>query len=220
LNNSDLALIDLPEEFRSSQSAISTGDQADVSFASELNPEKVWQGRVVRTESAIDATSQQLYVVAQIDDPYGLVENSTKTSLKIGQYVTARIKGKLLNNAVVIPNSAIYQGSYVYVVEEGILKRREINTRWQNEQDTVITSGLGFGDQLVTTALGQVSSGTPVSIGNSARNSRPSPQLADLDPERRKQLQKRAEEQGIPVEQLMAERRKRRNQTDTAENRS
>ena len=208
LNNSDLALIDLPEEYRSLASENVFNNQAEVSFSSELTPDKSWRGRVVRTESAIDTASQQLYVVAQIDDPYGLNENESG-ALKIGQYVTAKIKGKLLNNAVVIPNSAIYQGSYVYVVEEGILKRREVSTLWHNEYDAVIARGLTFNDQLVTTALGQISSGTPVSVGGASQPTRPSPQLADLDPERQKRLKERAKARGISVEQLMAERRQR-----------
>ncbi len=215
LNNSDLALIDLPEEFRSSLPDTSIINQAEVSFSSELNLEQVWRGRIVRTESAIDAASQQLYVVAQIDDPYGLNQAKSSASVKIGQYVTAKIKGKLLNNAIVIPNSAIYQGSYVYIVEEGVLKRRDVTTRWQNETDAVITDGLALGDKLVTTALGQISSGTPVSVGNNRQNFRQSPQVADLDPERRKRLQERAKAQGVSVEQLMAERRKKRNQSSS-----
>ncbi|MEO0369571.1 MAG: efflux RND transporter periplasmic adaptor subunit [Pseudomonadota bacterium] len=214
LNNSDLALIDLPEEFRSSSVNTTTANQAEVSFSSELNAEQTWRGRVVRTESAIDTASQQLYVVAQIDDPYGLAQ-SKAASVKIGQYVKARVKGKLLNNAVVIPNSAIYQGSYVYVVEEGILKRREIDTRWQNEADAVIASGLEFGDKLVTTALGQISSGTPVSVSSQGTGLSQRSGFANVSPERLKRLQQRAKEQGVTVEQLMAERRKRRAQNST-----
>lgn len=206
LNNSDLALIDLPEEFRSSSPNTIAGNQAEVSFSSELNSGQTWRGRVVRTESAIDTASQQLYVVAQIDDPYGLSQ-SKAASVKIGQYVTAKIKGKLLNNAVVIPNSAIYQGSYVYIVEEGILKRREVNTRWQNESDAVIDDGLAFGDKLVTTALGQISSGTPVSVGNQGTGLRSG--VVNTDPERQRQIQERAKEKGASAKQLMAERRKK-----------
>ena len=220
LNNSDLALIDLPEEFRSSQAGLTIGEQADVSFSSELNAEKTWNGHVVRTESAIDANSQQLYVVAQIDDPYGLAQSGLSTSLKIGQYVTAKIKGRLLNNAIVIPNSAIYQGAYVYVVEEGILKRNDITIHWQNESDAIITAGLEVGDQLVTTALGQISSGTPVSVSNGSQRSTQGRQFADLDPQHKKRLQQRAKEQGVTVEQLMAERRQKRQPANSSEDRS
>jgi multidrug efflux pump subunit AcrA (membrane-fusion protein) len=119
----------------------------------------------VRTEGAIDSDSQQLYIVAQIDNPYNK-SNENVAPIKIGQYVNAEIVGKTIEQALVIPNSAIYQGSYVYVVEQvkgrSLLKRKEITIRWQNSQEAIIESGLSFNEQLVLTPLGQVSSGTPV----------------------------------------------------------
>ena len=84
--------------------------------------------------------------------------------LKIGQYVTAKLQGKTLSGALVIPNSTIYQGTYVYVVEDGVLRRRDIEIDWQNDSEAIISSGLAAGDALVTTALGQVTSGIRVSI--------------------------------------------------------
>jgi hypothetical protein len=71
--------------------------------------------------------------------------------------------GHTLQDVLVIPNSAIYQGSYVYVVENDVLQRRNIEITWQNDQDAIIKTGLGDGDILVTTALGQVTSGVRVS---------------------------------------------------------
>ncbi|KZY74042.1 hypothetical protein A3740_17700 [Oleiphilus sp. HI0068] len=67
-----------------------------------------------------------------------------------------------------MPNSAIYQGTYVYVVEkiekQDVLARREVNVRWRNEELSLIESGLNIGDLLVRTPLGQVTSGTRVAI--------------------------------------------------------
>ena len=80
--------------------------------------------------------------------------------------MTAQIKGKLFNNAIVIPNTAIYQGSYVYVVENDTLQRRNITIRYQNERQSLIASGLQPQQQLVITALGQVHSGTKVKVNN------------------------------------------------------
>ena len=82
--------------------------------------------------------------------------------MKIGQYVTAQIEGRTLPNAIVIPNSAIYQGSYVYLFDQGLLQRTEIEVAWQNSRESLINMGLKPGNQLVLTPLGQVSSGTPV----------------------------------------------------------
>jgi RND family efflux transporter MFP subunit len=160
IKNNDLALIDLPEEYRNSGVQV---QPVPVNFQSDLIGNQSWQGEVVRTEGAIDNSAQQLYIVAQINNPY---QSSTHSPIKIGQYVTAQIKGKSIDNALVIPNSAIYQGSYVYIVSDGVLIRTDIETRWQNSHDAIIASGLEFGDKLVLTSLGQVSSGTAVSILN------------------------------------------------------
>jgi RND family efflux transporter MFP subunit len=160
IKNNDLALIDLPEEFRGQQDKQKVGTK--VTFQSAIN-QAGWQGQLVRTEGAINEQSQQLYVVAQIADPYDLA-NQGQTPVKIGQYVSAKINGKLLTDALLIPTQAIYQGSYVYIVEEGVLLRKEIELLWKNANEAVVKSGLNPGDMLVTTALGQVSSGTPVAI--------------------------------------------------------
>lgn len=163
LKNRDLRYIDLPESYRFAE----TVQQAlpGVKLLSELARAESWKGRIVRTEGAIDAASQQLYVIAQIDDPYG-VNYRDKQPLKIGQYVTAEIDGRQLENTLVIPASAIYQGTYVYVVRDGLLLRRDVTIGWQNTEEAIIDSGLEAGDFLVTTSLGQVASGTAVKILN------------------------------------------------------
>lgn len=165
IKNKDLPFIDLPENFRD---GTKNPEGADVSFYSDLIGEQYWKGIVVRTEGAIDSLAQQLYVVAQINDPYkASAEN--QYPIKIGQYVSAKIYGKTINKALVIPNASIYQGSYVYVVEGDLLKRQNITLAWQNDQQAMIKSGLKAGQQLVLTALGQVNSGTRVNIINAQK---------------------------------------------------
>ena len=90
--------------------------------------------------------------------------------MKIGQYVTAELQGRQVQDALVIPSQAIYQGGYVYIVEAGILQRREIEIAWQNQAEALLDIGLSEGDLLVLTSLGQVSSGVPVAISKRPRN--------------------------------------------------
>ena len=87
--------------------------------------------------------------------------------LKIGEYVTAKLTGKTLSSVLVIPNNTIYQGSYVYVIEGDVLQRRDIEIAWQNERDAIIEAGLADGESLVTTPLGQVTSGVRVRVSGS-----------------------------------------------------
>lgn len=161
LKNSELGLIDLPENYRNQP--LSDGELPSVTIISTLGRHQQWQGKIVRTEAAIDPTSHQLYVVAQIDDPFA-VEQINKTPLKIGQYVTAKIQGKSLDNALVVPTSSVYQGSYVYTANDQQLMRKNITIAFQTPSETVIDSGPTDGDWVITSPMGQVSSGTRVAI--------------------------------------------------------
>jgi len=178
IKNKDLPLMKLPEEYRNAHekseanamndsktnsNAKSSSLISNVVISSDLMGDQIWQGKIVRTESAIDEMSQQLYVVAQIIRPYD-GEFNQGAQIKMGQYVTAQITGREVENALVIPSSAIYQGSYVYVVEDGLLMRKEVRLGWQNGTESIVTQGVMAGDELVLTSLGQVSSGTPVAI--------------------------------------------------------
>ncbi|MFT7373393.1 MAG: RND family efflux transporter MFP subunit, partial [Oleiphilaceae bacterium] len=128
------------------------------------DPPQFWHGRVVRTEAAIDAASQQLYVVARIDDPFQSEQNSARRPLKIGQFVRANISGQTLEKVITIPNSALYQGSYVYVVKNERLQRQPVDILWRDQTTSVINSGLESGQHIVTTLLGQITSGTLVEV--------------------------------------------------------
>ena len=163
IKNKDLPLMKLPEEYRHADNNNNSSLISNVVISSDLMGEQVWQGKIVRTESAIDEMSQQLYVVAQIIHPYDS-EYNQGAQIKMGQYVTAQITGIEVDNALVIPSSAIYQGSYVYIVEDGLLMRKAIKLGWQNGTEAIVTHGLIADDELVLTSLGQVSSGTPVAI--------------------------------------------------------
>ncbi len=161
LRNRDLAYIDLPESYRFTD--VPRARQGRVEIWSDLGGEETWEALLVRTEGAIDETARQLHVIAQIDDPFGR-DHENHAPLKIGQYVTARLEGKTIPDALVIPNNTIYQGSYVYIVEDEVLRRRDIEIAWQNDSEAIIGAGLEPGDMLVMTPLGQVTSGIRVSV--------------------------------------------------------
>jgi RND family efflux transporter MFP subunit len=165
LRDSDLQFIDLPESYRWVNTEINNSLPVTL-YSSITGDRRGWQ--VVRTESAIDENSRQLHVVAQIDDPFGEAAVG-RSPLKIGEYVTAELQGKLIADAIIIPADAIYQSSYAYVVENNVLIRREIEIAWQNTTEALIESGLKAGDHLVTTTLGQVTSGLRVAIEGEAR---------------------------------------------------
>jgi RND family efflux transporter MFP subunit len=159
IRNHDLKFIKLPEAYRDDVVAAS---DIEVKIISDLIGRTSWDAQLVRTEGAIDQSARQLHVIAQIDDPFVKGQHG-QSPLKIGQYVTAVLSGTTLHDVLVIPVAAIYQGSYVYIAENEVLQRREIEIAWQNGQDAIVSTGLKHGDLLVTTPLGQVTSGVRVS---------------------------------------------------------
>jgi RND family efflux transporter MFP subunit len=171
IRNRDLPFIDLPEAYRFEETAEYVGG---ASIRSELDGISTWDAQLVRTEGAIDEFARQLHVIAQITDPFS-VQHKGQTPIKIGQYVTAELRGKNVSNVLVIPNSAIYQGSYVYVVHDDMLQRRDVEIAWQNDNEAIISAGLEHGDSLVTTVLGQVTSGIRVSIAGAPASRRGQP---------------------------------------------
>lgn len=167
LKNRDLEFIDLP---RVTGSLDAPQQQLRAVIASELGGDFTWEGRIVRTEAAIDETARQLHVIAQIDAPF--TQQGERPPLRIGQYVTARIQGRELEQQLIVPTSAIYQQSYAYVVDEDVLQRKQVSIGWQDDSQAFIEQGLEAGELLVTTPLGQIASGTPVRITDQAPRSR------------------------------------------------
>ncbi len=170
LKNSELGLIDLPEDYRGLP--VSPENYPDVLIHNELGAQDEWHGKIVRTEAAIDENSYQLYVIAQIQDPFAVTQ-SDKSPLKIGQYVTARIKGKTVDNALVVPSNSIYQGSFLYVIENETLQRKEVQLSFQTAQEAVIGEGLTPNSEVIVSPLGQVTSGTQVAVINTPSDNKP-----------------------------------------------
>ena len=159
LQNRDLPFIDLPESFRFSD--VEQQIDASTLIRSDLSGPATWPAKLVRTEGSIDSSARQLHVIAEIEDPFGRASEG-QAPIKVGQYVTASIPGRTIADAIVVPVGAVYQSSYVYVVEHDTLQRRAVVVTWQNGRDAVIDSGLEQGDELIVTPLGQVTSGIPV----------------------------------------------------------
>lgn len=208
IKNSELGLINLPEHY-SHGANTRPAKKTPVDIISDLAGSEVWRGSLVRTASTIDATSRQLYVVARIDDPFGSKAEG-RFPLKIGQYVTASIAGITQDNAITIPNQAIYQGSYVYVFRDGAVYRQDIAIQWQNGEIAFISDGLNDGDQLVVSPLGQISSGTPVKLLGDTTGAAPADDkdlslqqwIKNLPPHRLERLTMKAERDGKTLEEI------------------
>lgn len=125
-----------------------------------------WQADLVRTEGVIDQASRALYIVAQIDDPYGRLQSSEAAGkpLLMGTFVSAIIGGKSIDNAFAIPRSALLQGNKVALVDDQQrLRLRVIEPIFADSGYYYVSQGLEEGDEIIVSAVGVPIDGMKVS---------------------------------------------------------
>lgn len=161
LSNRQLGFVRLPERYRGDEGPLEPGPPVTLT-ATVGDTSWQWEGRVVRTEGAIDTASRQLFVVAQVDDPYGRRADG-RPPLRIGQFVEAEIEGRVIEGAFVLPRGALREGTALLIVGgDGRLERRDVTVVWTDRRDAVVKAGLEPGEVVATTPLAIAAAGTLV----------------------------------------------------------
>lgn len=168
LSNRQLEFIDLPEQYRGGEYTSAVLPAVTLSAQVGRNHYQ-WLGKVVRVEGAIDSRSRQLFVVAQVEDPYSLGPQGNPP-LKVGQFVEAQILGHMLDDVFVLPRSSVSQDQRILLIEDGVLQARAIEPLWSDRQSVVVDrlQGIEAGALLNLTPLGASANGARVKplVGN------------------------------------------------------
>ncbi len=173
LTDRQLSFVDLPESFRGEEIK---KEGPTVDLIADLGGKKYsWQGRIVRTDGSIDTRSRQLFVIAQVDDPY-LRDDSGRPPLKIGQFVRAQIKGQELKDVYVVPRSVLVGTDNVLIADQDRkIQRRKLEIIWHDAENVVIASGLNRGDQVISTAMPYATEGAAIKlVGDTEEDPEPS----------------------------------------------
>jgi len=121
---------------------INVGDNVQVSTKDR---HMQWSGKVVRKSNFMDPSSQTISV-------YVALSHKKDKPLYQGQYLMAEFAAKTLENSMEIPRNAIFNKNRVFTVEDGKLKKYQVNVL-KNNKTTVIFSGLPEGADLVVEPL-------------------------------------------------------------------
>lgn len=123
-----------------------------------------WKAHIVRSEGALDESSRELFAIARIDDPFGLVSGNPE--LRIGQPVRAAVRGVVLKEVFVIPRTALRGVNRIYMIErEGVtIQRAEIAPVFSTADVLVVREGLEAGQWIATSRLPYAPNGAPVEI--------------------------------------------------------
>jgi multidrug efflux system membrane fusion protein len=107
----------------------------------------------VRSEGVFDPATRMLYVVAQINEPF--IRNEQRPAIRIGQFLSAKIEGRLLKDVYVIPRRAVSQNFVVSVADEGLLKKRKVTPLWTDAKSVVVSALADDGSFSSQTTIGE-----------------------------------------------------------------
>ncbi len=146
LTDYDLGLLGIPVAFN----AETDGGGIPVTLSATLAGQRQeWQAEITRTDSAIDAQTRVLYAIAEVEDPYGAAA-AGGNPLAVGLFLSAEIEGREVENAYVLPRSALRGENTVYVAEEGgTLSVRTVAVVNSDPERLIVSSGVTAGEMVV-----------------------------------------------------------------------
>ena len=103
-----------------------------------------WKGAISRIGEYVNPETQSIDVFIAIQ--------RTDKPLYDGQYLTADIPARKVNNGMIIPRNAIFNSDEVFVLQDSLLKVKQINILRFNEE-TAVFNGLTEGEDLVIEPL-------------------------------------------------------------------
>ena len=121
-------------------------------ISSEISGE--WKGHIKRIGKNIDERTQTVPVFIGID-------KNGHDQLINGVFLKAIIPGRIVHSAVSVPNRAVYNESYVYLVKNGKLEFMPVRIARRQLDHVIINYGIASGDTLVTELLQGIAPGMP-----------------------------------------------------------
>jgi RND family efflux transporter MFP subunit len=169
----ELRYLDLPLGYRESVATDSAATEeaypvdqlAEVGSSTMYGPQAIlraefagkqhaWAGRIVRTEGEIDPKSRMVTVVARVEDPYGRRTEDGRPPLAVGLFVEVEISGRIIPEAIVIPRSALRQGSRVLVLDsDNRLHYRPISVLRTERELVIVEDGLQTGERVAVSPM-------------------------------------------------------------------
>ncbi|MDY4610272.1 MAG: efflux RND transporter periplasmic adaptor subunit [Sphaerochaetaceae bacterium] len=132
-------------------------DGMSATFTTVAWPDRAYTGTLTYIAPTVSTTNRTVDIELNI--------TGDTTGLKEGMYVSLDLITERIDDCITIPTSALstfLNDKIVYVVENGVAKRRVVQTGSANDTRTVILSGVQEGDLIIT--VGSVNDGVSVNV--------------------------------------------------------
>jgi len=178
LTDADLASLRISVGFAAS--GANSGPAAHVSTVTGGRI-RTWDGRLVRTEAAMDARTRLVYGVVEVRDPFNA---SNSAPLAPGMFVSARLEGSGRETLVAAPRSALKRNEFVYVVRpDNTIDVRQVRAAQTTANEVLFREGVADGERVVVSVLTSPRQGmavTPIDRAGEAV-AQPAAAQSDLD---------------------------------------
>lgn len=147
-----------------------SGSPAKVQLAARFaGQELAWPARLDRIEPELDPASRMAWLVAAVDDPYGLAREGdggqAHAPLPSGLFVEAAVEGPPLLGVFLLPRLAERTPGELWLVDpEGHLERRAVDVALREGDEIVVRAGLEAGERIVVSPLATPVSGMAVTV--------------------------------------------------------
>ncbi len=117
------------------------------------------QGRVGRLIGEVDQRTRLARVIVEVPDPLG---DQARQALVLGTILQVEIEAKPIADVVKLDRAYLRQNDTVWVMQENLLKIRQVEVLFSDEGYAYISEGLAAGDRVVTTSLATVVDGLEI----------------------------------------------------------
>ncbi|OWF80575.1 multidrug transporter subunit MdtA [Yersinia rohdei] len=166
---------DIPAIMQAQKSAEKNQTTVPVEAWDRTNKQLLAQGYLLSIDNQIDATTGTIKLKARFANEDDV--------LFPNQFVNARIKVDLLQNAVVVPTAAVQmgnEGSFVWILnDENKVSKHLVTTGIQDSKQVVISSGLNAGQRVVTDGIDRLTEGLQVEVVTPRSADAPQPGAAE-----------------------------------------
>jgi RND family efflux transporter MFP subunit len=119
----------------------------------------IWSGELVRTEAEFDSRSRMLYGIARVRNQH----SEEQPPLAVGLFVEAEIQGRLIENVIRLPRSAMRDKDQVLIVDtDNQLRFRQVSLLRIEHDEVLISKGLNNGERVCVSPLQTVVEGMHV----------------------------------------------------------
>ena len=138
-------------------------------------------GDIIRLLPDLDEIGRMARILIAVDDPLNLGHNDEKYPLLLGSYVKVEIEGKMVEDVIVIPNSALRQNNKIWIMTpENTLEIKPVNIVWRRKESVIIRGGIDMGSWLITSKINTPVEGMELRLlGDDQKNNQSDPSRED-----------------------------------------